>query len=211
MRKRIDIIGNQYGRWTVVRFYDSDINRTQYYECRCECGVIKTVARNSIVRGLSTSCGCRRSEVTTTRNFRHGSNTRFERTGEYSVWAGMISRCQNKKCKAFKNYGGRGIFVCQAWKGINGFATFIKDMGTRPTDLHTIERKNNDGPYSKVNCKWATRKEQSRNKRTTVLFTFQGQSLTLTDWAEKTGINLSKLSKRYYVYGWDIHRVLTTR
>ena len=92
--------------------------------------------------------------------------------GECETWYGIKKRCYSKTDQAWQNYGGRGIKVCQRW--LDSFALFIQDMGPKPSGKHTIERINNDGDYCPENCRWATRKEQGYNKRTTRKITYQG-------------------------------------
>lgn len=122
------------------------------------------------------------------------------------VYREMIRRCNNLKHTAYKNYGGRGIKVCEEWQDVN---TFIADM--LPSYKHglTIERINNNGNYEPSNCRWATPKEQALNRRNTRLIEHNGLRLTLSDWARKLGVPKSRLSMRYYVYGWSIERTLS--
>lgn len=115
---------------------------------------------------------------------------------EYNLWNSIKQRCYNKKNKSYKNYGYRGIRMCKTWK--NSFEQFYKDMGPKPSDKHSIERINNNWYYCKENCKWATRKEQSRNKRTNTIITFRGENKSLVEWAEFFGINPSTVGTRLF-------------
>src|SRR5216684_477049 len=133
---------------------------------------------------------------------RHGLHDR----PEYGAWHQMKSRCETPSNKAFKNYGARGITLCERW---HDFAAFFADMGPRPTPEHSIERVNNNGPYSPDNCKWGTKLEQGRNKRTTVFLTLGEVTRTLTEWCEVTGIKDATLRRRL-VRGWSEERTLTT-
>jgi hypothetical protein len=127
---------------------------------------------------------------------------------EYSVWSSMIQRCTNPNDKAYKNYGGRGISVYKKWR--EDFGNFYKDMGLRPSQKHTIERINNDGDYEPSNCEWATREKQSINKRSNRLVTMGGETKTLQQWINESGIKYATVNKRLYIYKWDIERALTT-
>jgi hypothetical protein len=114
-------------------------------------------------------------------------------TRVYSIWQNMLNRCRNEKTEAFKNYGGRGIKVCERWKTLTGFVT---DMGEPPTDKHTLERINNDGSYEPGNCRWATHREQCYNKRNTRHFTVDGVTLSVAEWCQRTGLSYSCLFYR---------------
>src|ERR1700684_2689322 len=120
----------------------------------------------------------------------------------------MIRRCCNPKQKHYDKYGGRGISVCDHW--LASFDNFNADMGARPTLKHTLERVDNDGNYEPGNCKWATKKEQSRNTRTNVNITFNGETMCLSAWAEKVGLDRRTLDYRIRVYKWPLAKALTT-
>jgi hypothetical protein len=109
---------------------------------------------------------------------------------DYPIWNAIISRCENKKNQAYRNYGGRGIKICKRWR--TSFSNFIADMGPRPSRKHSIERLNNNKGYYKANCIWATKKEQDRNRRNNVWVTYNGTRMIATDCASKIGVS-SKL------------------
>lgn len=132
----------------------------------------------------------------------------YEGTREHNSWRGMRERCYNRNHSAYKNYGGRGIKICQRWK--NSFLEFYADMGKCPDGM-TIERIDNDGDYEPSNCKWATRKEQSRNRRNWIaLLTYNGRTQHLVDWAKELGIIPSALHNRIHKYNWSLERALST-
>jgi hypothetical protein len=127
---------------------------------------------------------------------------------EYPIWASMVQRCSDPKDKSYKNYGGRGIWVYKKWR--EDFNNFYKDMGARPSKKHSIERIDNNKGYFPKNCIWATRKEQANNTRANRLITIRGETKTLQQWIDKSGIKYATVNKRLYIYKWDIERALTT-
>jgi len=129
----------------------------------------------------------------------------LKNTKAYSAWIDIMRRCYDKKRPAYKYYGARGIKVCNKWLNV---VNFISDMG-QPKPQMTIERVDNNKNYSKNNCKWATQKEQSRNKRTNYKIKFNGTEKCLVDWAEQFGLKESTLNRRIKKYGWDIEKALT--
>jgi hypothetical protein len=127
---------------------------------------------------------------------------------EYYVWKAMRRRCSGADRNCAHNYADRGIRVCERWQ--NDFAAFLADMGQRPTSRHTLERIDNEGHYEPTNCRWATRKEQLRNRRNNRYITFNGRTRTIAEWAEQYGMNKCALRQRVFVYGWPLHLALTT-
>lgn len=141
------------------------------------------------------------------------AGVRYERHGmtgtdERNIWNSMIQRCLNESHNAYDRYGGRGITVCGRWR--ESFAAFYEDMGPRPSDKHSLERKDNDKGYEPGNTVWATRQEQSKNTRRNVRITFGGRTMVLKDWARETGLPNQTLWNRLYALGWDVKRALTT-
>ena len=126
----------------------------------------------------------------------------------YNVWKNMIRRCVNPKCKQYHRYGGRGINVCDQWRGKSGLEQFCKDMGVRPPGLW-LDRINNDGDYEPANCRWATPSEQQRNRSSNVRITAFGKTQTVVEWSEQTGIPFGRIYLRILYEGWTPERALT--
>ncbi|KKN30611.1 hypothetical protein LCGC14_0832250 [marine sediment metagenome] len=131
----------------------------------------------------------------------------LSRSPEYKIWSGMIERCHNPKTVPYKNYGGRGIHVCDEWRGRGGFVRFIEHVGRRPSSELTIGRIDNDGHYEPGNVRWETRVEQMANRRITRHVTIRGETMTLTAWARHIGIAVPTLSRRLRL-GWSDDKLL---
>ena len=175
---RKDITGNRYGM-LVVLGYESTRKCGAYWLCRCECGQEKAIRGASIKNGSIVSCGC----YGRYRGIRHG----LSRSTEKQIWEHMIARCENPNEPGYELYGGRGIRVCDRWR--NSLADFVADMGRRPSRSHSIDRKNNDGNYELSNCRWATPKEQVRNRSITLRIEHLGESKPLAEWCEQFGLD----------------------
>ncbi len=205
MPKPINLEGQKLGRWTVLKMVDGSYPIR--FLCRCECGKQKEVVSQQLRNGGSTSCGCRRSEVTTKRNTTHGQACRNKQTPNYITWAHFMARCLDPKHPRFKDYGERGITVCEEWKV---FENFDREMGIRPNESDTLERIDNSKGYCKSNCKWASKKEQALNRRSTRWITYDGITLCVADWAKRLGISRSTLRQRLDYMGWSVEKALTT-
>lgn len=139
----------------------------------------------------------------------HKHTSGRHKTPTYSSWSGMLHRCLNVNAEAFPDYGGRGITVTPEWIGKNGFVTFLADMGERPSLMHSIDRVDNNRGYSKDNCRWATRKEQSSNTRRNVFIEFYGKSMTLADWSRVSLVSPKTIGKRLRS-GWSARDAVWT-
>jgi hypothetical protein len=165
--------------------------------CQCECGIQRAVDEDNLQGGLTRSCGCLKRALKTT----HGETGRRE----YNAWTAAKARCYTQSTNGYPAYGGRGITMGPRWR--NSFSAFLEDMGRCPPGL-TLDRINNDGNYEPGNCRWASPKEQSNNTRSTQLLTFQGQTLSLTDWARHLGFRATTTIKARLRRGWPLARVL---
>lgn len=198
MPTAIDITDEQYGRLKVVRFAGM-VGRYRTWQCLCECGATLVARQANLRSGATTSCGCRQREIAGIVNFKHGANN----TPEYTAWQGMRDRCSNHNGEAYKNYGGRGIKVCDRWLGDSGFECFLADMGLRPSPKHSLDRyPNNDGNYEPGNCRWATRSQQNQNTRRARRLTVDSETLSVREWSERSGLRYETILNRLRA-GWN--------
>jgi hypothetical protein len=196
-----DLTGQRFGRLLAVS-YAGPARGHQLWNCVCDCGNTCVVRSNNLLTRSSIGCGCIRREKCRERSTTHGRS----RTTEFNTWQSIQMRCHNPNDTSYHNYGGRGITVCARWR--ESFANFLADMGPRPSPKHSLDRINNDGPYSPENCRWATKSEQDANKRSAVLLTYMGSTKIPGEWARLTGIKISTLSARLKL-GWTVEDALT--
>lgn len=204
----IDLRGQRFGRLMVIGRAEPNRHGQIQWLCRCDCGVEKVAHGQSLRKGWTKSCGCFRRECGHARTAPNGAMDNRKHgmwnTPEYRVWHSMIERCKPSS-KDHARYYDRGIFVNTSW---SSFETFFSDMGPRPSPKHSIERKDNAGPYSPENCKWATGKEQQRNTRYNRMVTIGGRTQCVAAWVEETGIPWDRLYTRVR-RGWPEDRLLS--
>lgn len=200
-------VGDKFFRLTVQK--SSKPKKTQcgslikIWECKCDCGNIVFVKEGLLKSERTKSCGCYKKDL----NIKRAKNKVFG-TPEYGIWASMIQRCTNPKRASFKDYGGRGIEVCDEWK--LSFTNFLNDMGNRPSSSHTIDRIENDKGYNAKNCRWATRTEQSCNTSRNIRINYNGKNLTIGEWSKETGIIYNTLLSRVKA-GWPPEKALAIK
>lgn len=188
-------VGRRYGMLVVTGYAGG-----AYWTCRCDCGRECRSWVSQLTSGKKKDCGC----LWAKRRVKHG----LSRTAEKNVHTMMLQRCYNPKHDSYKDYGGRGIRVCGRWRGRNGLVNFVADMGRRPSPKHKLDRKDNDGPYSPENCRWATEPQQQRNTSRNVNVTWDGRTMCLKDWAKEIGIGYQTLV--YRVRTWGLEKAMTT-
>lgn len=181
----------------------------------CECGRTRTYAASNLAQHARKGYRLRCSETCTvskvidvgsmTSGHRHGETG----TPEHRAWLSLRQRCMNPKNESWHRYGGRGISVCDRWR--DSFENFLADMGRRPSNEHSIDRRDNDGPYSPDNCRWETRGIQNNNKGTNVYVEFRGRRQTTSEWAREIGITLPALLFRLKSDEWSVTDALTVR
>jgi hypothetical protein len=204
MRKTIDLAGQRFGRLMVMRRGPSAKAGDVRFWCECDCGRACVLVTSSNLRhGHSQSCGCQRNEICAAKcreRTRHGATG----TPEHEAWRSSRQRCLNSNHRAFKHYGGRGL-----QHGFPTFEAFFAELGLRPTKQHTVERIDNRFGYVPGNVEWALPPVQARNRRSNLFLTWQGETLCITDWAFRLGINQQTLSARL-ARGWSVEATLST-
>lgn len=186
--KLINLTGTRFGRLIVVKRgpnYPHPTKKIPQWVCHCDCGKDRIINGCNLRRGLVKSCGCLRKEITIARTLTHGcSGKRGKRATEYETWAGMRQRCFNENNSDYRNYGGRGITICERW---DSFENFLADMGRKPSKRHTIERTNNELGYTPENCVWAIHLTQANNTRSNRFFVYKSRRMTIRQILLETG------------------------
>lgn len=190
-----DLTGHRFGKLVAMQKVDATQKKDNhaYWLCLCDCGNSAVVSSNHLRCGDTSSCGCLSNGKSYTRLYR--------------LWDGMKQRCYTKSETAYKYYGGRGIKVCEAWK--NDFQAFHDwALETGYSDELTIDRIDVNGDYEPSNCRWSTRRVQMNNTRRNRILTFNGQSKTIAEWSEATGIKQNTILYRIR-RNWSVERALT--
>jgi hypothetical protein len=195
-----NLAGQKFGRLTVIE-YDHEKAR---WLCLCQCGIYKWILPPSLKRGTTQSCGCLQKERAAETQFKHGK----EGSKVYDAWCHIKSRCFNPNDKQYKDYGGRGIKVCKRWLI---FENFYKDMGDPSENGRkvSLDRKDNNGDYEPLNCRWADQKMQVNNQRRSKFYTYEGETHVLPDWAKIKGVSYYQLRQRIYQRGWSFEEAIT--
>lgn len=206
------LIGKKFGRLTVVDNAGKSKYGARLWLCRCECGNEVVVQTAQLNNGRKISCGCLLKEnAKKIVHLAHEANRKYKISSAsrlYTCWQNMITRCTNNKDRYFKDYGGRGIKVCNEWQDFDNFAEWAMTNGYN--NSLTIDRIDVNGNYEPINCKWATAKEQANNTRKTKYFEHNGEQKTLSQLADEYSINYKLLYERVVIEHWDLERALTT-
>ena len=196
-----NIIGKRYGRLVVIDVYTT--GRRTYCVCNCDCGSKTTVDKCHLVNGNTKSCGCFQKEKVSKQFTKHGKSTH----PLCGVWQTMKQRCYNPNNKSYKNYGARGITVCEEWK--KDFKLFY-DWATNNGYKKglTLDRVDTNGNYEPSNCRWVEQVSQQNNRRNNIIVLYNGVSYTLSELSKKTNIKYATLRNRIKNLGWDVERAL---
>lgn len=195
-----DLTSKRFGRLVVLNRAEDKVSKSGYktimWNCRCDCGNTKVIRGKCLSGGITKSCGCYAKEVMSSIKKKHGDNG----TRLYAIWDSMRQRCYNKNNKAYPNYGGRGISVCEEWNDYNNFKKWSIDSGydiNATRGKCTLDRIDVNSDYTPCNCRWVDMKSQSNNKRNTIVLSCGSVSHTLKEWSEITGIKYETLWARY--------------
>ena len=192
-----DLVGKKFGSLTVICQAGRDKHNKIHWMCKCDCGGSATPSSQALKSGNTKSCGCRKVEATKALRTTHAMSG----SPEYRNWCAMKERCFSLNHKNYADYGGRGITVCERWR--KSFEAFLSDMGPRPFPRATVERKDTNGNYEPDNCRWASQREQTRNKRNNALLTIDGETLTIAEWSERHGVKSRVIWSRIHRDGWS--------
>lgn len=208
MPNKLDLTGQKFGKLTVISEAPKR-GKHCHWNCVCECGNKRVVRTNNLRMGTSKSCGCVNPRNFNTDRVLDPRTGKMVRPDGYHSWKAIQSRCYTKSNLSYADYGGRGITVCDRWRGPGGLANFLSDMGTKPTPLHSVERVNPNGNYCPENCVWADKTEQSNNRRGLNWITHNGRTMTITQWNRELGLAEGGIEFRLR-RGWSIHEAIST-
>lgn len=201
-----DLTGQRFGRISVLYRSDDHLDPSGrhhvMWRCRCDCGTERDVNGDSLKRGHTVSCGCYNREQARENHLTHGHTD----THLYGVWCAIKRRCYNEKTHAYKDYGGRGIKMCETWKDdYPSFEKWALVSGYRdvPNLRCTIDRIDVNGDYEPSNCRWVDAKQQANNRRSNRNYTFNGETHNIMEWSKILGINYKSLHNRLYSHTFE--------
>ena len=198
-----DLVGQRFGRLTVIEQAGINKYKKALFSCICDCGKCCEVIGSKLVSGHTKSCGCLQKEKASKRMTTHGNSM----TRLAGIWYGMRKRCGDPNSK---EYGGRGIKICDEW--LNSFQAFYEwAMENGYSNDLTIDRIDVNGNYEPSNCRWTTSKVQNNNRSNNRFMTFNGETHTMAEWADITGIKYQVLASRILNHGWTVERALTQK
>jgi hypothetical protein len=193
-RRPDDYTGRRFGHLTVLRMLSERKRGYAMWLCRCDCGKYKKL--QSYLLRLSKSCGCRQTEPGTLASTKHGHIHKGKRSPEYRTWSGIKTRCENPRSKDYAKYGAAGLYMCAEWR--KSFVAFFEHMGPRPSSRHRIDRIDNSRGYEPGNCRWATFREQTENRKYTIWVVFNGKKMPLARACELAGLNYCTVQSRIW-------------
>lgn len=205
-----DLSGKRYGRLTVMHQngfkYNPSGQRTVLWHCKCDCGKEKDIPASTLKNGRSKSCGCLNRELSSERATKHGGCKQYMLERLYKIWRDMKNRCYQESSINFKNYGGRGIKICERWMDYKNFRDWAVSHGYK--DGLSIDRIDVNGNYCPENCRWATAVEQANNRRTNISITAFGMTKTAAEWEKYAGIKQHTILARINS-GWSAEKAVS--
>lgn len=202
MSKLDNILGKKYNNLTVVGREENSKNGEARWKCRCDCGQYTIVSGGNLKSGSVKSCGCLKHKKS------WNSYIKEESRRLYSIWCGIKQRCYNEKSPSYKNYGGRGIELCDEWKNFSNFEKWSFENGY--FDSATIERNDVNKNYCPENCSWILLGEQAKNRRTSYNIIYNGENLNLMDFCRKNNLDYKRVHNRIHKLGWDFAKAIST-
>ena len=204
----MDLTGNKFGYLTAIRMSDVRTPKTHriQWECVCECGKQVVIPAHKLRGGETKSCGCHKYDCN------HRSKKAKNNPRLYNIYRGMKKRCENPTHYAYKDYGGRGITICDEWEKFGPFCDWALANGYDPNASAkqcTLDRIDNSKGYSPDNCRWTTMLEQNNNKRNNKFLTYNGKTQTVAEWSRECGLKSNVIAQRLH-RGWSVEKTLST-
>ena len=197
----IDLTNKRFGRLAVIRLAGKNKWGNMLWLCKCDCGNDHVVPSAKLIQGKSKSCGCYAIEVKSNKATRHGLTKGGVKPRTFTIWNNIKARCLNTRAINYKNYGGRGISICDEWMSFEEFHKWAVNNGYR--DNLTIDRIDNNGYYYPDNCRWISRGENAGRNRNTILLTVNSETKSISAIAREVGISRQMISKLYHLKGKD--------